>query len=211
MPKSLPSSKPGWRQPPTTQSAKGPWLPDETIVQDGLISNLAPGQYVVMAAVVTTSGATYAPVINGSPASVIGGGTANVDISYAVQTPGTGGLQVGISGLPGGLNGSVNINGPGGFNQTLGSSQILGNLAPGSYIVSAASVSLAGITYTATVSGSPATVTAGQVAMANVIYTQQGVAIGSLTVNITGLSSGLNASLRVVGPGGIFPMVGGKP
>ena len=36
MPKSLPSSKPGWRQPPTTQSAKGPWLPDETIVQDGL-------------------------------------------------------------------------------------------------------------------------------------------------------------------------------
>jgi hypothetical protein len=84
---------------------------------------------------------------------------------------GTGGLQVSITGLPGGTNASVTINGPNSYTQTLTASQTLSGLTPGDYTVSAQGVTSGGVTYNAGVSGSPATVTTGSTAQVSVTYT----------------------------------------
>ena len=69
--------------------------------------------------------------------------------------PGTGALAVTVSGLPSGASASVTITGPAGYSTTVSHSSTLTNLAPGSYQLSAATVSANDTSYVP----SPATVT----------------------------------------------------
>lgn len=92
--------------------------------------------------------------------------------------PTTGSLQVTVSGLPNGVNANVTVTGPGSYSQAVTASTTLSNLTPGSYTVNASNVTSGAITYNATVTGSPATVVAGQTATATVGYVSAGTPVG---------------------------------
>lgn len=118
-----------------------------------------------------------------------------------------GSLGVTVSGLPSNLSASVTVRGPSGFSQNLSASQTLGNLEPGTYTLTAASISASGLIYAASISGSPATVEAGKFATANVAYALQNPGgTGGLSVRVSGLPEGLTPNLVVRGPGGTFPI-----
>jgi hypothetical protein len=120
-------------------------------------------------------------------------------VTYVQQTAGTGNLGITITGLPGDANASVTVTGPGGYNQSATSSRTMTNLAPGSYTVTARSVSGSGSTYTPLPATQTATVTAGTTATAGVRYGAPS-APGNLQVNVSGLPSGANAAVMVTGP-----------
>src|SRR5260370_15914927 len=101
-----------------------------------------------------------------------------------------GSLVVTITGLPGGANASVTVTGPNGFNQALTATQTLTNLTAGAYTVTANNVTAAPYSYSGTVTGSPATVTASASASATVTYA---AITGALQVTISGLPAGTNA------------------
>jgi hypothetical protein len=113
-----------------------------------------------------------------------------------------GALAVLVSGLPAGAAADVAVSGPGGFADAVTASETYAGLVPGSYAVSAAAVAFEGVTYAATVSGSPANVPAGGLATATVAYAATSTAPGSLTVTVEGLPGGVDADVRVTGPGG---------
>lgn len=88
--------------------------------------------------------------------------------------PKTGSLDVTVV-TPTGVTGNVTVTGPGSYSKSISATTTLTGLAPGSYTVSGAAVSTAdpivGVLESATVSGSPATVTAGKAtAAATVTY-----------------------------------------
>src|SRR5437868_11221375 len=79
-----------------------------------------------------------------------GGGSGAIsgpDSSHLVQpTPVTvGALSVTISGLPAAAGATVTVTGPGSLSQALAATQLLSNLAPGSYTISAVAVTVDGI------------------------------------------------------------------
>lgn len=113
--------------------------------------------------------------------------------------PSLGSMQVSVGGLPSGTNASVTVSGPGGFSQAVTASATLTGLTPGAYTINANNVVLGAVTFGGTVAGSPATVSAGATASASVAYS---ALTGSLTVNISGLPSGVNGDVLVTGPGG---------
>ncbi|MBF6596310.1 MAG: hypothetical protein IVW51_17925 [Thermaceae bacterium] len=125
-------------------------------------------------------------------------------------TSAPGSLVIAVSGLPSGTSASITVAGPNNFSQSLGGPQTLSGLTPGSYTVSAANVSTLGKTYTAAVTDSPATVTAGSSASVSVVYTTTpptptptpAAGTGSLQVTIAGLPARVKPTISVSGPGG---------
>ncbi len=109
-------------------------------------------------------------------------------------------LDIVISGLSTGVDAKVTLEGPDDFSQELTESQILNDLAVGSYTVIAAEVSSTGKTYTATVSGSPASVTANNTASVTVSYQAEAPLLGSLKLTVSGLPAGTDANITVSGP-----------
>ncbi len=122
--------------------------------------------------------------------SACGGGTTE---------PPSGSLALQVSGLPAGVEGSLTVVGPGGFNRSLGQSETLAALSPGSYTVTAVSVTAGGEQYLPSPSSQPVTVSAGETASAEVAYA---VTERSLALTVTGLPAGLDAAITVSGPGG---------
>ena len=111
----------------------------------------------------------------------------------------TGTLQVDISGLPAGVNASVNVTGPG-LSQDLTASTTLNAQALGSYTATAANVSSGGKTYVGTVSNSPAVVVANATATLKVTYDAINPAtLGTLQVNLT-VPGGGNGDVNISGP-----------
>lgn len=96
--------------------------------------------------------------------------------STAPKKPTTGSLTVTIT-APAGVTPSVTVSGPASYHTTLSATQTLAALAAGSYTVTAATTvvtsTIVGTAYSGTVSGSPATVAAGDTAAATVSYAQQ--------------------------------------
>jgi hypothetical protein len=82
----------------------------------------------------------------------------------------TGSLQVAVNALPAGVNAAVRVTGPNNFAQDLTATQTLSNLAPGSYSVTAASVTAGTTTYTPTPATQSVAVTAGAGATATIAY-----------------------------------------
>ncbi|MET0981879.1 MAG: PQQ-dependent sugar dehydrogenase, partial [Telluria sp.] len=101
-----------------------------------------------------------------------GGGGDPGAVSPSPPSPGTttGSLQVVINSLPAGTNGAVRVTGPNNFAQDLTGTQILNNLAPGTYSVAASNVSVGGATYTPAPVTQSVVVTAGATATATVAY-----------------------------------------
>ncbi len=91
-------------------------------------------------------------------------------------------LEVKISGLPSATNANVTVTGPGGFTQVLTSTKTLADLTAGKYEVAAANVT-AGSNFGASVTGSPASVTAGNTSSVSVVYEALRTITGKLILN----------------------------
>ena len=113
--------------------------------------------------------------------------------------PVTGSLALEVSGLPTGAGGDVSVSGPGGFTRTVEQTETLSDLAPGSYTVTAAGVSVAGAQYVPTPASQSVPVSGGDAASADVVYVTTD---RSLAITVAGLPAGTDAAITVSGPGG---------
>jgi hypothetical protein len=114
--------------------------------------------------------------------------------------PSTGSLAVAVTGLPAGTVGAVTVTGPGGYRHSLGASEVLPGLVPGSYAVKAEAVTGIGESYEPAQALQSIMVEAAATPVsAEVAY---GIVGASLLVTITGLPPDAPAAVTVSGPGG---------
>lgn len=148
----------------------GPGNFNQVVTATQTLTGLAPGNYTVTASNVTQMPYSYSGSVSGSPTTVVASANANATVTYAAIT---GAIQVTVSGIPAGTSSNVTVTGPGGFNQTVTGSQLLGTLAPGAYSISVSQVrangSIVDQLYTGA-GGGPAAVTAGTTATGAVTY-----------------------------------------
>ncbi len=184
-------------------SVSGPDGFSDTIAASETFAGLPPGSYFVTAATVEHEGIEYQASVSGSPAAVSTGALATVTVIYQAASTAPGSLTVIVSGLPAGVDGEFTVLGPNGFDESRSTTTTFSSVEPGVYTVTAETATDGDDEYAATISGSPATVTAGGSATVTVTYAylDPGV-VGSLQVDITGLPSGTAANVNVSGPSG---------
>jgi hypothetical protein len=85
-------------------------------------------------------------------------------------TPNTGRLTVTVTGLPGGVDADVQVDGPGNYAQLVTSTQTFAQLAPGAYVVTARPVTDNGTTYQPLPTTQSIAVASDQQAAATVTY-----------------------------------------
>ncbi|MGQ0539024.1 MAG: hypothetical protein ACT4R6_08780, partial [Gemmatimonadaceae bacterium] len=111
------------------------------------VTGLTPGSYSVAAADVSTTTAMHSASPAAQNVEVSAGTTASVSVAYGLAT---GMLELSLSGLPAGTPGALTVTGPNGYARVVTASETLMKLTPGTYSVSAASVTAGGETYAAT-------------------------------------------------------------
>ncbi|HEY7393339.1 MAG TPA: PQQ-dependent sugar dehydrogenase, partial [Gemmatimonadaceae bacterium] len=121
------------------------------------------------------------------------------DNSNDPSQPGTGAIDVTVSGLPGGVQGAVTITGGGGFSRTLTASGKVNGLQPGSYTVAATDVTNAGTTYVANPASQAVTVTAGATSPVAVAYS---AATADFSLRFETVATGLTSPVYVASPPG---------
>jgi hypothetical protein len=112
--------------------------------------------------------------------------------------PSAGSLTVTVNGLPGGSSAAITVTGPGGFSQPVTASQTFTQLTPGTYTVAASDVVVGAADY----APSPPNLTvavhgSNTPAAASILYA---LAVGNLTINISGLGTAGSAAVTVTGP-----------
>lgn len=182
------------------------------------LTTLEPGSYVVTAADVPTAEDRFAPSAASQTVSIVAGSVpVAVVVTYALAS---GRLSVTVTGLPAGFstranditptaaaNAAVTISGPDGYTRTITATTLIIQLKPGVYTVTASDVVSGGFTYRPTPSAITVTVAASTTATtASISYA---VINGSLTVTVTGLPQGVNASVTVSGPSGFTQLLTG--
>jgi len=107
-----------------------------------------------------------------------GGGGSPGTTGPATPPPSTGSLAITASGLPAGVNAALRVTGPNNYLQDLTQSQTIGNLAPGSYNLSASPVTNGGVTYQPAPASQAATISAGAITIATVAYGSATLSLG---------------------------------
>jgi len=114
--------------------------------------------------------------------------------------PRTGKLSLVLSGLPANVPASVTLSGPNNYSRVLTANDVVANLKPGEYKVSAASIRDAGMRYSPVVDTQTVTITKSNTPVqVDVPYV---LSSAVLTVNISGAPSAATAAVRVTGPNG---------
>lgn len=108
----------------------------------------------------------------------------------------TGNLAISVSGLPGGTSADLVVTGPGGYNQGVAGAQVLTELAPGTYTLTAYAVTAGSAVYTGTPETQSIAVN-GSTTSATVLYS---TGAGNLSITITGLGTSTDAAVTVTGP-----------
>ena len=141
------------------------------------INLLTPGAYTITAANVVSGAVTYTPTPTTQTIQLPASTTqVAANIVYSV---GTGSLTVNVNGLAAGVNGAVQVTGPGGYNQQVTATQTLGPLAPGTYTITASTVASNLTTHTPAPATQTVTVTAGATATGTVTYTASALVLGA--------------------------------
>jgi len=161
----------------------------------------APGNHTVQADTFTYGSYTYAPDAPSRTVLVSPGATATATVTYT-QLQGV--VDVTVSGLPPAAVGAGTapfwtLTKPDGGTEQGRGSRTFSGMPTGTYRLTAADVTYGGITYRPTVS--PASATLGNNGRIAFTVSYQAVT-GALAVNISGLPSGVSASVVVTGPGG---------
>lgn len=182
-------------------TVSGPNGFSQAVTGSTVLTTLTPGAYQIAASAVSSSGSTYGPSPASQTVTVQASTVAlNATVTYSLSV---GSLAVTISGLPGGVSAAVSITGPGGFATSLGASQTLSGLAPGTYTVNASSVVSGGTAYTPAPTSQTRSVVAGATASATVNYSA--VAAGpNLTID------GLYITQAIQSYTGGVPLVAGR-
>ncbi|MFN7798530.1 hypothetical protein [Gemmatimonas sp.] len=142
-----------------------------TLTATTTLGLLPPGVYTVTAAPVSAGAASYTPTPATQSVTVTATAVAaGATVSYAL--PG-GSIAIAASGLPAGSTPVFTLSGPGGPRTQNGAGTVSG-LAPGSWTVSAATVSNAGTTFTPSPASSTVTVATGGTATASFAYSAGG-------------------------------------
>ena len=105
------------------------------------------------------------------------GAAVSQDLTVTVAGRATGTLDVGVTGLPPGAPAAVTVIDPAGEARRVTGPTALGDLPPGTYAVTAGSVTAGGLNYDGAVTGSPAQVAAAQVTRVGVTYTARPVQV----------------------------------
>ncbi len=179
-------------------SVTGPAGFHATLTQSQILAGLTPGSYTIAAANATSGSNIYAPTPASLSVTVQASATpAPATISYALAS---GGISLQVTGLTGGATANVLITGPNSFSRQMTGTGVVLGLTPGTYTVTASTVS-SGVTSLGPTPASqtvavPASLTAVTVTVNYVVVS------GGLAVTIGGLPGGVNASVTVTGPGG---------
>ena len=165
------------------------------------LNELAAGRYTIASGNITHDGSTFAPLIPTQFVTVSALAPASAGVSYDAVT---GGLSIEITGLPDGSDALVIITGPAGDARQVSATQVLANLAPGEYTVSAAEVVAGASTFAATPASQTVAVTAGAIASVSVAYSV--VALTTLNLRVDGVyvTQGVQTLARDV------PLLAGK-
>jgi hypothetical protein len=181
---------------PAAITITGPAGFSQTATGSTTLTGLAAGTYTIAATRVVAGlyGFTAAPA--SQSASVAAGSTASASVAYAVST---GALTISVSGLPNGTNAPITVTGPGSFSRTVTATATLADLAPGTYTVAAAALSVGPTQYTPSAATQTVSVTAGATASRSVAYTGSGT---SLAITVNGVPGGATGAVQVSGPNG---------
>jgi hypothetical protein len=185
----------------------GPAGYSASVTSGSLLTGLKPGQYSIAASMAQNGSLFWAPNPANQTATVVASISAvQATVNYATAN---GGLNVVVNGLPGGVNASVQITGPGGFSQNITTTTTLPGLLQGLYTATATSVTNLGSTYT----GSPATqnVLVGGGVTSNVIVTYTltgGPPPPPPAMNLT--IDGMHVQQVVQSYTGTVPLIGGR-
>ncbi|MGH7592725.1 MAG: hypothetical protein ACRELE_02590, partial [Gemmatimonadales bacterium] len=172
------------------------------------LTDLVPGPYTFVAANVSIGSTTYSAAPSTQTVSVAPAAAITVGVTYtavAEPAPSVGTLNVTLTGLPAGAAAAVTVAGVGGFHQAITGTLTMPGLVPGEYVVTAASVTIAGVRYEPFTTSQTATVSAGAIVRAAVTYSVAPSAPalpGSLLVNTSGLPGGAAFDVTVSGPSG---------
>jgi hypothetical protein len=172
-----------------------------------LISNLTPGTYTIQTAPFTaTDGNVYTATPLAQTTTVLASDTPKaITVTYSLST---GSIAVTITGLPAGVDGRVTVSGPAGFTRDLAATGTIVGVTPGSYTITANTVSAAGTTYAGTPNSQVATVSASLTAsQASVAYASSG---GPPPPAFNLAVDGLYLTQVVQSYAGAVPLIAGK-
>lgn len=145
----------------------GPGGFSQPVTATQTIPGLNPGTYTVAASSVTVGATEYSP----SPATqtvAVNGAQSSASVLYSTVG---GNLAITINGLGTTSSAAVTVTGPGGYNQSVGSSTTLTALNPGSYLIMASDAQAAGgTTHSPTPSSQTVSVVARTTVSATVTY-----------------------------------------
>lgn len=183
--------------PVTLQGAvvvTGPDAFNQTLGTSGIVSGLSAGSYSVLAAPIDSSGHAFAALADLQGIDVVPS-TDPIPVAVDYQLA-TGRAVINISGLPGGVPGSVAITGPENFSTNLTASQTLIKLAPGTYSIAVDDVLSGGHTFSA--ADTILNVVPNRIALQATVGYQQ--VTGELRIQVSGLPTGVNSAVSVTGP-----------
>ena len=162
------------------------------------------GRWQMAAAVIKSSGYSWAPTPTSKDTSVASGDSLTFNVQYSIST---GAIAFLVTGLANGVNGAINVTGPAGYQKTISATTTISDLAPGVYTVKSDSVQSGGITYRTAIPTQQVTVTATMVASPAIIAYSNAIAI--LTVGVSGVPVGATNMVQVTGPGGFDHFISG--
>jgi hypothetical protein len=161
------------------------------------ITSLVPGPYTITASQVVTGVATFVPAFQSLPVTVGASSVSKVTVIYAVTT---GSILVVVAGAPPDVPWKVVVSGPAGYRDSVSANTTLGNLAPGSYAVSAGELRKGPDIYAPKPAEFVVIVPASVTSVPAVIgYT---LVTGSLALHVNGLPAGVSAQVAITGANG---------
>jgi len=175
------------------------------VIDSRTFTALVPGSYTITASQVVTSVATFVPAFQSLPVTVGASSVSKVTVIYAVTT---GSISVVVAGAPQDVPWKVVVSGPAGYRDSVSANTTLGNLAPGSYAVSAGELRKGPDIYAPKpaefVIIVPASITAVPAVIGYVLVT------GSLALHVNGLPAGVSAQVVVSGQNGFSAPAAGS-
>lgn len=183
-------------------TVRGPAAYVRELSQSTTLTGLARGDYELWPNPAVTDSATWSPAAPTVRVTIGPSDAATATVPYTLVT---GRLAVLLQGLPAGVQGRATVAGPSGFSVTLTESDTLGNLAPGSYDVSTASITQGGDIYAPNTTR--ATVTVAAALTPTAVPLTFTLISGSVSLSIVGLPSSVPAAVRLTGPNGYLQQV----
>jgi hypothetical protein len=160
----------------------GPGNTNRSATMTAVIESLPPGVYsVTFQNVWSDNGVLYLPDPSSQPITVTAGIRATATVTYR---PHFGTLNMTVSGAPSGVAANGILSGPNNFNRAVMGSTTIGNLNPGAYMVTFASISKEGVTYVPEPTVQFVTIVADEESRHSVVYTATTPSNGSVAVTI---------------------------